>query len=421
MFPAEQRFLSVALGVSPGEGPVPFNASVRDMDQRKNYTIHGISSSFDYDIENLDAAFEVGDDIALEVAARYIPSLSPSVHTITVDKDGLLASLCSDPEEDEALYIDYPEIENTPSLQGVPSIKVDEMEEVDRLGRNIDLMTIKSDPSKKLVWKYNQISTGEGLMWRELHILTILRKHSHPNIRPLEHLVLSSNPKPQILGFTTPFIAGGSLRDTFPKRTIKIKYIKQLFLVIDFLNLELGLQHLDIQPRNLAVNPETDDLVLFNFDLAAKVGSKECEKGEYDINYAILTIYELVTGDFHFRETKHTRRGSCQKEAQATMDMELWPMNGRFDCEIPKVRDTLKKWVSIREKSKKKVTGVDFDIPPRPKIELRDNRYCVIGGTADGTVITAVKGGGEFIDWRRVPYEIAYAEKSEHKKRKIEA
>lgn len=105
----------------------------------------------------------------------------------------------------------------------------------------------------------------------------------HPNIVPIRHLVVhekvdGSDSSAAVVGFTMPFIPGGSLKAARTTRIFKLKWAEQLFDVIDDLNLQYGIVHGDVRLRNQMVDPATDNLVLIDFGLAAKRTKQQYRK-----------------------------------------------------------------------------------------------------------------------------------------------
>ena len=78
-----------------------------------------------------------------------------------------------------------------------------------------------------------------------------------------------------MIGFTMKYIPGGTLVN--PKVPFRFEWMQQLIQLVDFLNLELGIMHQDIAPRNLLIDPDTHKILLFDFDWAA-CGKKKKKK-----------------------------------------------------------------------------------------------------------------------------------------------
>lgn len=185
--------------------------------------------------------------------------------------------------------------------------------EVDRLGPNVDLMRYNSQAAatrqrgnEQVAFKYYFVQQFIFWRWDEFQIW--MRLPPHPNITPFDRLVVDELDGRQVwVGFTSRFIPGGTL-EADSARTFKLKWLKQLLNVIDDLNFKYGIQHQDVAPRNLLVDPETDDLMIFDFNWAARIGYpyRLNNYAQYwdqrsDVKGAIFTLYEIITRDQHFR------------------------------------------------------------------------------------------------------------------------
>lgn len=102
------------------------------------------------------------------------------------------------------------------------------------------------------------------MAWNELNLLKRLPPHS--KILPINRIVLE-DVESRVIGFTTKYISGGTL-DKGNNTPFKFEWLQQPTQVVDFLNLELGVMHQDIAPRNLVIDPDTNKSLLFDFDRA---------------------------------------------------------------------------------------------------------------------------------------------------------
>ncbi len=126
-----------------------------------------------------------------------------------------------------------------------------------------------------------------------------MRLPPHPNLLPLDRLVLEELYGVGVCGFTTPFIPGGGF-DKNRSRPFKLKWLKQLMGVVDDLNLKFGIMHQDIAPRNLLVDPNTDALLVFDFDTACKIGDLDdpnapvrwSTRGRDDVKGVMFAMHE---------------------------------------------------------------------------------------------------------------------------------
>lgn len=92
----------------------------------------------------------------------------------------------------------------------------------------------------------------------------------HPNIVPFDKVVIDEL-EGCLVGFTSKFIPGGTLEEN-KTRGFKLKWLHELTEVVDELNLNLGIAHQDVSPRNIVIDESTDTLMLFNFNFSARIG-----------------------------------------------------------------------------------------------------------------------------------------------------
>lgn len=104
---------------------------------------------------------------------------------------------------------------------------------------------------------------------------------------------------------------------------------EQLLNVVDYLNFELAIVHQDIAPRNLLVDPETDNLLLFDFDRAARIGQPSCFPERNDVKEVVFTLYEIVSRDDHFRCVEHR-----EQDQNSVLSLESWPVEAQLDSHV---------------------------------------------------------------------------------------
>ncbi|KAJ5906116.1 uncharacterized protein N7473_003032 [Penicillium subrubescens] len=163
------------------------------------------------------------ENIEIQILAQFADYLSSEVRAITVDDNGLLTGVSTDPEEDDTLF------------------------ELDRLGPGVDLLTYKDELgiTQKVAFKFNPLDKPRRVQmaWDELNLLKSLPSHSI--IVPFDRVVLE-DVESRVIGFTTKYISGGTLDNI--NIPFRFKWLKQLTQLVDFLNLELGIMHQDIAP-----------------------------------------------------------------------------------------------------------------------------------------------------------------------------
>lgn len=285
--------------------------------------------------------FPPEEDRELSILARFADYLSPEVRAITVDDDGLLTGVSTNPEEDDTLFLAYIPFPLCGSLADCRTIQYSKLQELDRLGPFIDLVSYENESgiSQKVVFKFNVLNKPLRLQmaWDELNILKSLPPH--PNIIPFDRVVLEDQ-ESRVIGFTTKYIPGGTLAN--PKIPFRFQWLQQLTQVVDFLNLELGIMHQDIALRNLLIDPCTNSIVLFDFDRAAS-GKKRLYEGRDDVTSVVFTLYELVTNDTSFSDIPHSDR-----HIDMVQSISEWIVSRELDSEVSKFRNFLSEWVATR-------------------------------------------------------------------------
>ncbi|KAF2234720.1 hypothetical protein EV356DRAFT_141961 [Viridothelium virens] len=328
-----------------------------DWDQRRWYAVNG---------PNKLLPAEQGKEI--DILRRHIDGLSRNVYSITVDDEGLLVSISTSLEDDPTLIPHYPRYANAPSLQECPTIRLSKLTELDRLGPKVDLMSYlnSSAIAKKVVFKYSILFQWRKQIWDELHLTKSLPRH--PNLVSFDRIVID-DAESRVLGFTTVFIPGGTLHEN-QDRVFRLEWLQQLTAVVDYLNLDLGIVHQDIAPRNLLVDPETSKIRLFDFDRAARVGQPACIPERNDVTGVIFTLYEIVTQDEHFRRVPFE-----EQDPEAVQHVE-WPIRCELNNDIALYRNHLNDWIRQRrqiceEKQVQKVPAFNTPDIPRPTPLLR--------------------------------------------------
>ncbi len=134
---------------------------------------------------------------------------------------------------------------------------------------------------------------------------------------------------------------------------------------------------------NLLIDPETDDLKIFDFNMGAKVGWEGNEDEDFkfryeesrnDVKMAIFTFYEIVTRDLSFRE-KHYFPSDF--EAALALERPNWKQHPDVrleqDVKIDEYRRVLKDWVNARRQMEPlgyKQAPDSIDWPSLPQFPL---------------------------------------------------
>lgn len=156
--------------------------------------------------------FPPEEDIELSILAQFADYLSLEIRAITVDDDGLLTGVSTDPEEDDTIFLAYPPFSMCESLADCRTVRYPELQELDRLGPFVDLLSYEDEfrIPQKVAFKFNLLYKPLRLQmaWDELNILKSLPPH--PNIIPFDRVVLEDK-ESRVIGFTTKYIPGGTI------------------------------------------------------------------------------------------------------------------------------------------------------------------------------------------------------------------
>ncbi|KAJ5754186.1 uncharacterized protein N7511_008339 [Penicillium nucicola] len=369
MIDPQDRFFSEGQGYfGARENPATeTHCNVWDWDQLRLVKVKGTAK-----------LFPPGEDVETSILAQFADYLSPEVRAITVDDDGLLTGVSTDPNEDDTFFVGYLPLSLCQSLTDCPTIHFSQLRELDRLGPGVDLM---SYTDQMVAFKFNPLGMPRRLQmsWKEMNLLSKLPPH--PNIIPFDRIVLE-DVESRVVGFTTKYIPGETLADTDPKRPFRFEWLKQLTQLVDFLNLELGIMHQDIAPRNLLIDPETDKIILFDFDWATN-GKEGLLDSRDDVSGVVFTLYEIITNDTHPTSIPHWDR---------IIDMVQnteWTCRRKLDSDVSRFRKFLNEWIVSRtEKAReqyfnapKRLTWPNLPTPPDYSVPFE------LGWTEEGETV----------------------------------
>lgn len=395
MIDPEYRFFADSGG---GTNYVNDEIIVMDFDQNRHYSIRGPSSF----LRIVDEEREGSDGI--EVLKRYMDELDPAIHTLKVDATGALVSTSSDPEEDPQQAIFYPSLLDAPTLQDCLMVTRAKLTELDRIMPGVDLVSYEDDDgsTKKVVFKNTPIVQYRERRWREIVMLHDLP--AHPNIVPLDRIVVDDTTSQQILGFTVPYLPAPSL-DQDRNQVFRLDWFHQLTSLVDYLNLQLRIVNQDIAPRNLICleqAPAGSQLRMIDFEYSTAMGLPWHVEDFNDVKGVIFTLYEIITLDNSYRKVHPS-----EQDPDVVMNLENWPCRRQLDAEVEIFRLHLKKWV----KSRQAVTlspATPPPFPPMPKPRHVTMLDLATGEPAQMSIpqlplVEAQKYGNQIISWRRPP------------------
>ena len=399
MIKPEERFFSDGGGYfGPAENPnTEAFLNVWDWDQLRMVKLKGTAKIFPPD-----------EGHEIQILSQFADYLSPEVRAVTLDDDGLITGVSTDPDEDDTIFVPYFPFATVPSLANFRIIQYSKLQELDRLGPGVDLSSYEDESGnpQTVAFKFNSWfkPVRMEMAWDELHLLKSLPPH--PNLLRLDRVVLE-DVESRVIGFTTKYIPGGTLE--IPKVPFRFEWLQQLTQVVDFLNLELGIMHQDIAPRNLLIDPDTHKLVLFDFNFAAR-GKDRLMDGRDDVSSVVFTLYELITNDTHF-----TSIPPWDRNIDMVQSISEWPCNRELDSDVSVFRNFLNEWAAKRRSdgdmerylnAPNQLTWPDLPTPPDYNVPYE------LGKTLDGepnlvrgvrTRRVAMELGQYYFRWERPP------------------
>lgn len=254
---------------------------------------------------------------AVEVLEKHTADLPPDTVAMYTDGSSLL-SVSTDAEKDLTHGTNHFPLEEhqLPPHIAAKTVLRSELTEARRFVAEVDLVSYppslcpsssgrKAKTAGRYIFKYSP-SLANGL-WKQVQMLARLPRH--PSLVPIDRLVLDELTGTRVVGFTMPYIASDSLEHAKPP-LFKLKWLRQLMQLADDLNLEHGVVHQAIFHRNLIIDPESDSIVLVNFDAASRVGVTMKSNNVRD-HEGIVETMDNVSGIMLFLYKIHHSRSSA--------------------------------------------------------------------------------------------------------------
>lgn len=351
------RRFNAYTSVSFPRGPTTWHTI--DWDRRKF-----ISTSVPEPVDLSDEGEEVEERI-IQALAACVDQLDPEVNRVEFSMEGHLLSASSDPKNESSRSPLYCPIELIPEELRHGLVSRADLLEVERLSKCVDLVSYRSRPGSRAVFKY-QIQHDQALRtWHELNCW--LRLSGHPNIVPLDSIVTDAEDVPGhgtvevVVGFTSVFIAGMTMQDN-ASRLFSLKHLDQLLEVVDDLNLKFGIVHQDIAPRNLLIDPVTDTLQIFDFSCAGKLGWEGASQDnrlfnnpgnfQIDLMGVVATVYEIITRDTPIAEQ------ILMGADISTVEEKDWIKHPDviLEADVSTYRTMTKRWLERRKQPKTLIT-----------------------------------------------------------------
>jgi len=105
-----------------------------------------------------------------------------------------------------------------------------------------------------------------------------------------------------------------------PSRPFKLRWLQELMGVLDELHLQYGIHHHDLTARNLIVDPDTDKLVVIDFDMAGIHRPGEFRYDWDDLKAMVAFLYQRITLDTRYEE----RLPDDAEEASLLLAQDKW-------------------------------------------------------------------------------------------------
>ncbi|KAF4950933.1 hypothetical protein FGADI_7805 [Fusarium gaditjirri] len=389
MIDKDSKYFSLS-GAIPVGGPSTWH--IIDWDQRR---IVSVTMDGEQDDESL----------AIEHFSRHSDQLSPDIHRIHVSHSGEINSTYTDSKNDPTCCINYPSLHDACLPEEVQTVRRDELEELRRLGPDADLVAY-SPCIKGSTKKYAQRSWTEMNLW--------MRLPRHPNIVPFDQVVVDEL-EGRVVGFTSNYIPGGNLEEN-KSRVFKLKWLQQLIRVVDDLNLEHGISHQDIAPRNLLIDEPKDSIMLFDFNFAACINYPSPGEGESyvedrnDVKGVIFTTYEIITQDDSLRSVPHEDQNLDNLVLKWVKHPEV-----KLDHPVESYQLMLEAWRERREgefRSGNVPRPIEWPAMPKPP-QKTISLKTVQGQTSSVTVDCWYERrqdvrnrGGKVLNWERPPQRL---------------
>lgn len=367
-----------------------------------------------------DGGEEVEERV-IQALAGFVDQLDADVNLVNLSIEGDLISISSDEKDDSAQAPLYCPINMIPDhyRRGRVVSRAD-LVEVDRLSQCVDLVTYRSQPGSRAVFKYQFHHNQVLRNWHELNCW--MRLSCHPNIVPFDCVVTDYEDVPDhgtfevIVGFTSVFVPGMTVQDN-PSRLFKLKHLEQLIEVVDDLNLKFGIVHQDMAPRNLLIDPVTDTLQLFDFSCAGKLGSEGATEDQglfsnsgsfkLDLTGVVATVYEIITRDTQLAEQV------LMGADISTIEEKEWVKHPDVNLEkdVTHYRQTLQSWLERRNHPEALITHytqapshMEWPQSWRPEVPWLDQDGNSLGEASPCSSVprAALRALGlKFVEWER--------------------
>ena len=371
-------------------------------DQRRHITIRGSDEAMP------------DQEFASAVLEGCVDDLLPEHVLAEISDDGQWLSYSSKDKDDPGFLLHYPRFDDQPDDVKVDIVKRSELREEKRMYWIADIVSYinENDPAHLAVFKIAVHDSQLARMWNDAHAMRALR--GHPSIVPFEKFVVDDTDY-RLLGYTTKFIPGGTLEENHSFTHFRLSWLDQMMELVDDINLKYGIMHRDIAARNFLIDPQTQRLLLFDFNNCMQIGNATSHPrigswGPPDVDGVIFTIYELLTFDKSFR----TGKAFWQNEVGPIEQMVEWPLKATLEpgLDVSTIRQHLDNWVKERRTTRSikhfSEATDPIALPEQPPQEILEYTYFDEEDQKTSRVFThgqARMAGVHYVDWSRPAFE----------------
>lgn len=283
-------------------------------------------------------------EICAEKLKRHLDDLGEDAVCFSFsDLEGPI-TIITDPNEDQTFYVNHHPLSSLGLSYPVKTIYMSSLTELDRLGPDVDLVSYQAGArggTATAAFKYWWLQNGMFRTWYELNYWVQLPRH--PHIVPFDAVVLD-DVRGGIVGFTTRFVPGSTLKDTARTRTIRLKWLRQLLEVVDTLNYEYGLMHQDIATWNIVIDPQTDSLQIFDFSRTFTMPHSNDPRLD-DVEGVVHTLYDIIT----LSEKIHRHRDYGQDHEDIMKKEWTKHPDVSLDSSVQAFKNVLGEWMAGRK------------------------------------------------------------------------
>lgn len=393
---------------------------ITDFDQRRVFSV-----TYHSPVPIAQEEAEETEEICTAKLKKHLDDLGEGVYGFSFSHLEGPITITTDPKDDETFYVNNHPLSSLGLSYPVKTIYMSSLTELDRLGPDVDLVSYQEGArggTTTAAFKYWWLPNGFR-NWTELN--DWIRQPRHPHIVPFDAVVLD-DVRGGIVGFTSIFIPGGTLKQTARTRTFRLKWLHQLLEVVDTLNYEYGLMHQDIAVRNIVVDPETDNLRIFDFDLCCMMAHLDDSEKE-DVHGVVATLYEIITLD----EQTGNALLVGQKDPEDIVKKE-WTKHPdvSLDSSVQAFKDVLGEWMARRKGKPFTPRSTWIEWPAMPQHPLVPTRALGVGRKTEVKMESVscinrqhyVEMGEPFYNWERpLSYKLREAEERDQGEASIEA